>query len=289
MRVAFRCDAGPSAGVGHLMRCVALAEELAARGAEVVFDADLGGLAWAEAQLTRRGLARGRSDAADAVVLDSYTLPPGTGARHRAAGRRVLAIVDGGDARGQEADLYLDQNLGAQPLDSRWLAGERYVLLRDNVLRLRWAPPQRELPHVLCFFGGTDAAGLAPLVAEVLSGLPVTATVVGATRSYERVEAIGPTDRLPRLMTEADLVVTAAGSAIWELLYLGAPAALTWVADNQLTGYRALVGRGLALALGRGEDLARTLPVAIERREPPGERPIDGLGRVRVADALLGV
>jgi spore coat polysaccharide biosynthesis predicted glycosyltransferase SpsG len=285
MRVAFRCDAGPAIGVGHLMRCVALAEELTGRGVDVIFDSDLGGLPWAESQLTRRGLARGAAEDADVVVLDSYTLPPDTAVRHRKAGRPVLAIVDGGDTRGQDADLYLDQNLGARAHDPRWLAGERYALLRDDVLRLRWTPPRRELPHVLCFFGGTDTKGLAPRMAEILSGLPVTATVVGAGRATGRVAVIPPTDRLPELMAEADLVITAAGSAIWELLYLGVPTALTWVAGNQLTGYRELVGRGLGHGLG--EDLAQTVPLAIHERRPPGERPIDGRGRRRVADALL--
>ncbi|MBB5777142.1 PseG/SpsG family protein [Nonomuraea jabiensis] len=318
IRVGFRCDAGVRSGVGHLVRCVALAEELRGRGVEVVFLGEVRGSAWARAQLRERGLplvpapegparlaALGRELRLDAAVLDSYDLPEGTGAALRGAGLTVLAIVDG-DPLGQEADLYLDQNLGAElrpfPVPARRLAGARYVLLRDSVRRLgraRSAGPAGALPRVLCFFGGTDSAGVAPAWAGALlaAGVPFEATVVSPTpfEAGGPIAVIPPTDRLPELMAGADLVVTAAGSAVWELLHLGVPTALTWVADNQLIGYEELVGRGVAAGLGRAADaaaagvLARLLtdPAAREEHGRRGRGLVDGRGRERVADALL--
>lgn len=318
-RVGVRCDAGGACGVGHLVRCVALAEELRHRGVEVCFLGDLAGSAWARSQLLQRGLpllpAPGppgmlaglvRDLWLDAVVLDSYELPEGTGAALRASGAAVLAIVDG-DPLGQDADLYLDQNLGAElrpfPLLARRLAGARYVLLRDSVRRLRrgrhrvggrWSAPR-----VLCFFGGTDTAGVAPAWTRALAatGLPYRATVVSPKPFPVEgpVTVIPPTDRLPELMAEADLVLTTAGSAIWELLYLGVPSALTWVARNQLIGYGALVGGGIAAGVGPAPDegavkvLAALLADAGLREEygRRGSGLVDGLGRERVADALL--
>jgi spore coat polysaccharide biosynthesis predicted glycosyltransferase SpsG len=96
-------------------------------------------------------------------------------------------------------------------------------------------------------------------------------------------------------MAGADLVVTAAGSAVWELLHLGVPAALSWVAANQLIGYEALVGGGIAAGLGPAPDaaavelLARLLgdPAARERYGRRGAGLVDGRGRERVANALL--
>ncbi|MEU7741551.1 hypothetical protein [Nonomuraea sp. NPDC049158] len=356
-RVGFRCDAGVASGVGHLVRCVALAEELCGRGAEVLFLGDVAGSAWAESQLRQRAFplcpapAEPRALAElvrvlglDAVVLDSYVLAPGTGAALRAAGTAVLAIVDG-DPLGQEADLYLDQNLGAElrpfrrpvsrpgeaadgswsgpgdrsrggpggapesgPWDGPWggrLAGARYVLLRDSVLLMRGTarrrPARPEGPLVLCFFGGTDSAGVAPAWAGALraTGLPFRATVVSPV-PFEvdgPIAVIPPTDRLPGLMAEANLVITAAGSAVWELLHLGVPTALSWVADNQLIGYEALVGGGLAAGLGPAPDaaavdvLSRLLadPASREEYGRRGAGLIDGRGRERVADALLAL
>ncbi|MEV6031843.1 hypothetical protein AB0L65_11875 [Nonomuraea sp. NPDC052116] len=314
-RVGFRCDAGVRSGVGHLVRCVALAEELRARGVEVTFLGEVRGSAWARAQLRERGLplvpapeeparlvALARELRLDAAVLDSYELPEGTGAALRGAGLTVLAIVDG-DPLGQEADLYLDQNLGAErrpfPVPARRLAGARYVLLRDSVRGLGRARPAGPVPRVLCFFGGTDSAGVAPAWAGALlaAGVPFEATVVSPApfEAGGPIAVIPPTDRLPELMAGADLVVTAAGSAVWELLHLGVPTALTWVADNQLIGYEELVGRGVAAGLGRAADaaavgvLVRLLadPAAREEHGRRGRGLVDGKGRERVADALL--
>lgn len=309
--IGFRCDAGPSIGVGHLVRCVALAEELVGRGEDVCFLGDLGGLDWAESQLDRRKLPLWPAHAAwqldlDAVVLDSYTLPPDEGARFRAAGVTVLAIVDG-DHRGQVADVYLDQNLGAEklrpdlPPGSVRLAGAPYVLLRDQV-RSAARVAGDGVTRVLCFFGGTDAGGLVPRLVRMLGAIdaPFAATVITANDiplpAGKAIEQSPPTDRLPDLMAAADLVVTAAGSSVWELLHLGVPSAVTYVADNQWIGYDALVSAGLAAGLGPGvaiEESTQLLEALIGRadlREPYGSAGrglIDGRGRERVADAFL--
>ena len=124
--VGVRCDAGPATGVGHLVRCVALAEELVGRGLGVVFLGDLGGLPFAQRQLADRGLPLlpapvAPEDLADlavslglaAVVLDGYHLDPGCGAALMARGLPVLALSDGGFGADQRATIHLDQNLGA--------------------------------------------------------------------------------------------------------------------------------------------------------------------------------
>ncbi|MET8337195.1 PseG/SpsG family protein [Streptosporangium canum] len=349
-RVGIRCDAGVGRGVGHLMRCLALAEELRERRLEVVVLGDMGGLEWAAEQLARRGLRLlpGPGDAAamvraarrlalDAVVVDSYDLDPRCSEALRRAGVRVLAVVDDDD-RGQDADIYLDQNLGAErqagrvPAGSVRLAGVRYALLRDDVRRLRRGPmetgrpdgvltdhrqpggvpvePGRP-PRVLCFFGGTDAAGAAPVVVGELiaTGVPFLATAVTPRERAldhlrpaggQTVRRIPPTDDLPRLIAAADLVVTAAGSSMWDLLYLGKAAALVWVAANQRPGYEEVVSRGLAAGLGHLDAVAgtagparaclRDLLTSVRAREELGARGpalVDGEGRARVADALL--
>ena len=359
-RVGVRCDAGVTSGVGHLVRCVALAEELCSRGVEVLFLGDVTGSEWARAQLRARGLTlrpappepEGLAGEAcrlglDAMVLDSYELPRETGAALRAAGMPVLAIVDG-DTLGQDADLYLDQNLGAElrpfappvapeapeaveaseavgapeardaleapeapeglrPVRTvaRRLAGARYALLRDSVRRCRRKGRSgHEVPRVLCFFGGTDSAGVTPAWTRALrdTGHPAEVTVISpvpfaAGGPGGLVTVIPPTDRLPELMAEADLVVTAAGSAIWELLYLGVPAALIRVAANQLIGYDALVGGELAAGLGPVPDAAALAVLSRLLADPAwrecyGRRArglVDGRGRERVADALLAL
>src|SRR5262245_4316300 len=104
------------------MRCLALAEELRDRGADVVFVADSHTVPWAHDQILSRGLpvepavrtpdehlALFSRLGLNAVVFDSYDLDPAVYAAVRQAGLPSLAVVDG-DLRGAEADVYVDQN-----------------------------------------------------------------------------------------------------------------------------------------------------------------------------------
>jgi spore coat polysaccharide biosynthesis predicted glycosyltransferase SpsG len=341
-------------GVGHLVRCLALADELRARGVDVVLLGEVPGPAWVVREVARRGLpthpppsapealvARARALGVDAVVLDGYHLPPGTGSALRADGIPVLAIVDGDFGADQDADLYLDQNLAAsgpprRPAGSRVLAGLGHALFRDDVLARRRAPgsgpdrtggdgpdradrPDGSGPRVLCVFGGSDATGAAPDVVPVVlrTGLPVHVLVVAARPELrarllalapgagQRVEVLDPRPDLAALAVTCDAAVTAAGSSVWELLCLGVPAALVRVADNQETGYRTAVARGVAVGLGAIEELRSDGPAAADAVDAltglltdataraalarRGAGLVDGRGRARVADALLAL
>ncbi len=321
------------------MRNVALAEELVARGAEPVFFADTPSVPWAHEQVVSRGFAveappegvgghvdRFTRGALDAVVFDSYRLPEEVYVAVRGAGLPTMAIVDG-DLRGAQADLLLDQNIGSErdepvlPEGSVRLAGLSYALVRDEVLARRpnGPPAVRDVatPRVLAVFGGTDAFGAGPTAVRALaaSGRPFEATAVAPTEQLraqissvqlspgQSVRVIDPTDRLAELVRGADLVVSAAGSSTWELLTLGACAALVCVAENQATGYRRLVEAGLVLGLGSlgelrelhagGTGAATGLGELLsdpQRRETLATEAwssVDGQGRVRVVDELL--
>ncbi|MFG3700126.1 PseG/SpsG family protein [Micromonospora sp. NPDC047620] len=339
LRVGLRCDAGPRRGVGHLVRCLALGEEFLARGARVEMFGTVERVGWAGAQLAARGIplhpgpetpqelvATARRHALDVMVLDSYELDPAGAGALRAAGVLTLAVVDG-DTRGQDADLYLDQNFGAATVApaGRLLAGSAYALLRDSVVAARPAAPRPATavgrPRVLAFFGGTDAVGAAPVLTRVLlaTGHPMDLTVVVGRPEVEAelaavppgrgqsLRPVPPTDELPALIGAADLVVSAAGTSTWELCCLGAPSALVCVVDNQRESYQRVVAHGLVAGLGELPELAaagvpgraaraaaaRTLTGLLaspERRAALSARAwstVDGLGRGRVADAVL--
>ncbi len=333
MRVGLRCDAGRDTGAGHVTRCLALAEGLRDRGATVVLLSRIESVGWLAAEVDGYEREEGASTPdellfqarrldLDAVVLDSYHLDPGCSGTLRDGGLSTLAIVDG-DTRGQDADLYLDQTIGAQddPVDlppgALRLAGLEHTLLRERITAARPArapapssSPSRRLA-VLCFVGGTDPAGAAPVLAGSLfaTGIPVDVTLIAPDRPPAEVEP-GPGQSLvvhesivdlPAAVLRSDLVVCGAGMSTWEALCLGAPAALVCVAENQRRTYERTVARGLAVGLGEVAELHRTngrLAAGVLREllcEPTlraglsaaGYSAVDGRGRYRVADALL--
>ena len=336
VHIALRCDARPDIGTGHAVRCLALGDELTARGVRVSILGEVSGVPWLEEQIDQRGLAvvpapAGPEElaaaatglACDAVVLDGYHLDLGCGGALRAAGVAVLSVVDDRFGVGQDADLYLDQNFGAQPTPGipadRQLLGLDYALFRDEVLRHRPTAPRPApagAPRVLAVFGGSDPYAAATVVVPLLlaTGQPLHLTAVAArpeiaevlevlpTGPGQVVEVVAPTPDLAALAATCDLAVTAAGSSVWEFLCLGLPSLLVCVVDNQGPGYEAVTGQGLAEPFGhlsrlRDDADARALAVATFERllsdtarqgslAAAGMSLVDGRGRARVADAL---
>lgn len=334
--VLVRCDVGPEQGVGHLMRCVAFAEELVRRDLSVVFCGDVTSVPFAVRQLESRGLpflpavhtAEEHVALVDRlsprlVVVDSYLMGNDVYAALRASAPRLLALIDG-PPEGRVADVFLDQNVGADqdeqllPEGAVRLAGLRYVLLRDDLLAARPASPgsgqAADPPRVLAFFGGTDAFGAAPAVSALLARtrLPFSLTVVaGSAQSRARLagvalapgqtmEVIDPTERIAGLVTAADLVISAAGGSTWELACLGAASGLVRVADNQEVGYQRMIRTGGAVGVGSLAEVHEASPEAQEavrrllrdetlrsRLRRDAWELIDGRGRARVADVAL--
>lgn len=329
MLVTVRCDATLARGVGHVARQMALAEELLARGHDVVIVGDME-VDWAKRVTADLSCVPAMSEddfarwcvgkGTDVAVIDGYDFGPGLGEALRAAGIPVAAMADGPFGADQVADLFIDQNLGAEPpanATAPWLAGARYTLLRDVVRRRAALPRPRPAgpPRVLVVFGGTDPFGGSPVAAGLLlaTGVPVRVTVVAAgPRRAAEVEAlrlgagqdmevVGAQDDLPALAQACDAAVSAAGSTVWELACLGVPTALVCVTDNQRVGYD-IAARDLCLGVGyldelRTDGAARSAAVEALRgflsdepgRLEMGKRArgiVDGAGRARVADAL---
>ncbi|MBO1755633.1 PseG/SpsG family protein [Allobranchiibius sp. CTAmp26] len=334
-RVALRCDAGATLGVGHVMRCVALGEELTARGHEVLLWGDLGGIGWLQTLVAAHGYdvvpALGDPAACaraadllglDAVVLDGYHLDDGLGAALVTPSRRLLTLVDYEFGVHQYADVYVDQNLGAEtypdlPAGATALAGIEYALFRDTVRDRRRVAPAAprdtgDPVRVVAVFGGTDAFGAAPVVVPALlaTGAPLDVTVVATrpesidavraipTAAGQQVRVVAPAPDFGALVADADLVISASGSSVWELLCMGVPAAVVCVVDNQEQGYRQCLDRGVVAGLGhlgRFDAAAATATLTTlvtdaatrDGYAARGQALVDGHGRERVVDAFL--
>lgn len=352
MRVLLRCDAGPATGVGHAVRCAAVAEAAQLSGHEVFWSGRLDGLDWLWAGLLHFAwraytplpgavdepapgapgvllppadgaadlVALCREHRIDAVHVDHYLLGTDLRTALAAAGVALCTVEDFTTGR-RPGDVVVDPNLGAaehpRPDDGSpvLLRGPEHAPLRMAVRRARRrrairvaTAPVAGPPRVLVVMGGTDAAGLLPLVVAAVAGAGVPAevdVVVPAGHAVElpddgpaRFRAVGPLPDLPAAMAEADLVVSAAGTTVWELCCVGAPMALVRAADNQAEGYRTVVAAGAAAGLGGVDDLTEREPAAAVLRDlltDAGRRAelavrartvVDGEGAARIVDAI---
>lgn len=333
MRLLLRCDAGPSTGVGHAVRCAAVAEAALLSGHEVFWSGRLDGLGWLWSGLVREpgpvlpsadtagGLAAlAREHRIDAVHVDHYLLGDDLRPALNATGVVLSTVEDFATGR-RPGDVVVDPNMGAEdhprPDDGSplLLRGPGYAPLRLTVRRARTRRALRAAdapgtgpPRVLVVMGGTDAAGLLPRVVAALAAADVPAevdVVVPGGRPLDlpadgpaTFRAVPPLPDLPAAMAEADLVVSAAGTTVWELCCVGVPMALVRAADNQTEGYRTVVDAGAAAGLGGTADLVdpaaaaavlRALLTSPDDRATLADRAatvVDGEGAGRVVDAV---
>jgi UDP-2,4-diacetamido-2,4,6-trideoxy-beta-L-altropyranose hydrolase len=201
LRVAFRADAAARTGLGHLKRCLALADALRALGARTAFflrrtDVDGRAIVAAgghEATLIADGTLDPSQDAqrADAaafcraaqafgaqrVVVDHYGLDA---TWHRpvaqSTGAALVAIDDLAD-RPLEVDWLVDHNLapdharkyaGRLRPGTRLLTGPRHALLAAAYAEAPRCEPAGRVDSVGIFMGGTDADGHSQLALDAL-------------------------------------------------------------------------------------------------------------------------
>jgi len=293
MRVVVRADGGAAVGMGHVTRCLALAERLTERGATVTFvtradtPAVVSRIAGQGCEVVAlpgrrdRGadldalLGRAAAIGARAAVVDVHGFEAAGQAALRAAGLRLTMVDDLGRAR-FVADVVLNQNLGAraeayevEPY-TRLLLGPRYAMLRRAFVG-RAAAPAGIRPRVLVTMGGGDADNVtlrALRAADALAADFVMDVVLGPAFPHdEAVSAAVERARHPvvihrdlpdlaGLMAGATLALSAAGSTCWELAHLGVPALLLTLADNQAGIAAGLDAAGFAISLGQAERLS---------------------------------
>ena len=277
--IVFRTTGGRSIGVGHLRRCLTLAQELTARGISSAFWVD--GDAEAGEMITAAGFEVDRIDADEpaasldlvdrrrpsCLVVDSYTLAPSYFATlHSTVG--TLVVIDDLADRAIEADVIVNGSANATDLayetnhDCLRLFGPRYSLLRPSFRDLPPRPSTREVRSVLITLGGADPAGSMPsVVADVSEAVPdlKLEVVVGplfttgpqleaqATRSGGRITLHHAPGNLSSLMNASDVAVSAAGQTVYELAASGVPTVAVCLADNQRGQLNALVKMGVVI------------------------------------------
>ena len=279
-RVVFRCDASPTIGGGHVARCLGYADAFAAAGYHVFFAISPETIACApglvrsaHARITlaqtdktlAQALAAAGAGIADVLVFDLF----GSGAREECAARpatRRLVVVDDMHDRSHDCDVLVNTSASATasryirlvPEGCRLLLGPGYAPLAPAFATLREAALRRRargdsVKRVVVSFGLTDPVNatcvalqelrpIAPPQVDVVIGsqAPHLAQVSAACADWATLHV--DTSEMPRLMTEADLAIGAAGSTAWERCCLGLPSVAIAIADNQ---------RGIAAALAR--------------------------------------
>ncbi len=205
--LCLRADARPDIGIGHLLRCLALAQAWQDRGGTATFVTATESPALLK-RLESEGFAVHRlqaeaaspADAAETaaaartrgaswIVVDGYAFGPGYLQALSADGKQLLAIDDLATQDFTAARLIVNPNVQATPGlyagnkgGDRVLAGSRFALLRREFRANATVPEgpakqtgpdadKRGLPgHVVITMGGSDPPNATGRILEILAG-----------------------------------------------------------------------------------------------------------------------
>ena len=290
-----RVDASASMGIGHFMRCFALAEYWRESGREVIFigrypNALSGRLA--RLDITNVPLEAIHPDERDLertleiipsrsiVVLDGYQFDEDY--KRALADRYRLLVIDDSDSAAPEGGYsLLNQNLDALGVDALGadvqtkaprLLGPQYALLRSEFRRraasLRVHPER--VTRILLNMGGGDEHNVTARILDVLLDLdlpnveirilagPANPNLNVLRKRSATVESVVLVEDTPDVAAEmewAELAVTGAGTTCWELSVMGLPGILVVMAENQAASALAMHRAGAAVHAGSAEDL----------------------------------
>lgn len=264
-KIAFRLDAGSSIGLGHLIRCSALAKELQKYNNEIIF-------------ICRNKLKINTSyrvlylNKSYFLPSDSYTFPSITdesniiievlkkekvqclivdhyGAddeyyKHVKDHVPYIVAIDDGVKRNIPVNMIINGNLygirASYGEAKILLLGGSYTLLREEFSHMKDKKIQEKIQNIYITSGGADPLGFCMTFLHILQQLKQSFNIhiiVGADFDKTYIENLSASIAILHRdanMADADLFITGSGSTLYELAASGVPSISYILADDQI-------------------------------------------------------
>ena len=340
MNVLIRADGNEKIGSGHIMRTKSIANELKGLGAKVLYAlADERGKRLINNEFQSVILSSNYEclddeiDALSSVVkeqeiklilLDSYFVTPKYFKELKKLAK--VAYIDDLDAFAYECEAlinygaFFDKNeyKARQNLAKKHFLGSEFAPLRAEFYSRRKSSKNTQKKQVLLTTGNTDLLGIMPRLLEAFLGdeslknlefLAISGAfnehenkLLALSAKHKNIKVLKNPENMAQIMAEADFVLSAGGSTLYELASLAKAVICFSIAANQnnikswaeagamlyagdaKADSHSVVARSLNLlkSLLNDENLAKTL----------GQKAhffVDGKGAIRLAKELLSL
>ena len=282
-KIGIRVDGNKELGLGHIMRCLTLADEL--EKCDVLF--------FVRDNTDIRKLLKGRTvmyispeynyqrelnvitdeiknKQIDALVVDFLVYPPGylKGLKHM--GLKLITFNEL-ELTSDYSDIIINCNTfkgfskySAVNMDNKCF-GPSYVILRNNIIKLEPRSPSKKVKTILISMGGSDPNGITLKAIRALEKLSEDIQIivhVGPAFKY-RDTLLKLLDKssldssmeenvpeLAELMVKADIAIASAGNTMYELCYLGVPSIIIAQNSHQLEFASELERKGAVKGIG---------------------------------------
>ncbi|MCM8532284.1 MAG: UDP-2,4-diacetamido-2,4,6-trideoxy-beta-L-altropyranose hydrolase [Lentisphaeraceae bacterium] len=234
-----------------------------------------------------------------------------------------IMVIDDLANRTHDCDILLDQNFYLDknryeeltPPTCLKLEGPFYSLLRSEFTQVQPILKESSRIRIFMFFGSADLLNLTSFALQSIQSLNSldlqVDVVIGKSNPHRKqVEEIcenQPAFKLyiqvnymAELMSQAHLSIGAGGTVNWERFYLGLPALVVSVAENQVKSSEDLAESGLIHYLGHyhkvtQKDISEKLkeilnqPEELKKLSDKVKALVDGKGVSRVVDELMKI
>jgi UDP-2,4-diacetamido-2,4,6-trideoxy-beta-L-altropyranose hydrolase len=290
-KVYFRTDANTKIGMGHLVRCSALAKMIENQF-EIGFviryspsavvkkflNPDYEIIALNESNEIEEMISRNILSAANIIVLDSYDFDSSYQSRVKSSGVKVV-FIDDIVAFDYDVDVIINQADNIKEVNYSTLSrvkfclGSKFILLRDAFLNATVKSRElKRIESVFVSFGGADMDNVSRKVLKVLSRFPqlknihVLSSSVNENIAKWSHEFINSrivkfhndlaAEEVCNLMQSCELALGPCSNLALELCSIGIVFITGTTASNQVNYYDALTGNSCALGIGIWQELS---------------------------------
>ena len=267
MRYVLRADASQSIGAGHVMRSSAVAEELIARGEDVVFVGQISDVPWLAARMNTLGFSKILSEPyefisnpeKDVLILDSYSLPVDNNFIKPHKWRAIVTLADELTPV-YLADLIIHPSFSINFVDVvgvKVLTGAKYIPFRSSIQKIGNVVKKESILEILVVGGGTDSTNFVAAICRVLTKIQGNfhANIFTNDSALSDIDSrltlfpIG--SELDNYAMNADLVFTTASTTSLEFIAREIAVGIGCAVDNQEEYYASLSNFGVAAPIGQ--------------------------------------
>jgi spore coat polysaccharide biosynthesis predicted glycosyltransferase SpsG len=254
------------------------------------------------------------------VIIDSYLAPKRFYYdlyRRVSSNGGLLAMIDDYSRIDYPAGVVINPSVYAESLRYRsnkagsqhYLLGAKYIILRDEFVKMPKKEIRQEIKEVLVTLGGMDRTSfMRKLLCRLVKELPAARFhIISSKNMAGSILSLSPRAKfysglkalkVRALMLESDICISAGGQTLYELARAGTPSIGICFAQNQKRNLEGLSKTGSLEYAGwfdhpaileRVTRCVRKLMPQQERsaRSSSGKMIVDGLGAQRIGDYLL--
>ncbi|MGR3175997.1 MAG: UDP-2,4-diacetamido-2,4,6-trideoxy-beta-L-altropyranose hydrolase [Candidatus Scalindua sp.] len=266
-RVLIRVDANPEIALGHLKRCISLAEGLSMKGIEPIFLAFdgkssrnlLSKYSFQSSFIntpvntgndSSKTLGFMKTHDINSVIIDSYSANKNYLDVITKEGYKVICLDDLAD-RSLPCDIIINGSIGAEELDYEAplkLLGIKYCILGKHFWNYSDTRSSSDINNIMITMGGIDHYRLSERCMKIIDKIPgnISITVIVgpfydnkseiervARQISKYVELVEDKDNLHPYMQKCDMAISAGGFTLYELVTLKKPTLGICLWENQ--------------------------------------------------------